>query len=280
MNATFSRLLNYQHLPAKTPAHHAPIMFLHGLFGYGRNWLSIARQFSEYSCILPDLRNHGQSFHDDDFSLSAMAKDIENLRQHLGWDRFHLVGHSLGGKVAMQYAHDFGLGLASLSVLDIAPRPYDLSEHKALIEALQRLDLSRIHRRHDADEALQVEIPNAMVRRFLLSNLRQVEHQTETANKKTSPWVWQMNLERMAQDLDTLKAAPNASHPTPRLFTRCPVQFIGGANSDYMPKSDHEVIFTQFPDAQVHWIDQAGHWLHVEQPEALIKKIKDFLNTP
>ena len=168
--------LNYLELPAKQPSAHAPMIFLHGLFGYGRNWMSIARQFPEYTCILPDLRNHGQSFHSSDFSLKAMAQDLENLREHLGFYEINLVGHSLGGKVAMQYAHDFGLSLEHLFIIDIAPRPYALTEHQRLIQTLCTLNLSSLKQRSEADTFLKTRIPESSLRQFLLSNLRQKTH--------------------------------------------------------------------------------------------------------
>lgn len=247
------------HLPAVSPSQ-APLMFLHGLFGYGRNWRSIARAFEHHTVVLPDLRNHGQSFHDDDLSLSAMAADIEGLRQNLGWDTFILIGHSLGGKVAMQYAHDFGQHLTQLFVLDIAPKTYPLDEHRQLIEAMQSLDLSTLQQRRDADQALRATIPNPAVRQFLLSNLKQTDTQ----------WHWQMNLSGFAQHLSRLKAAPH----TTGSFRQCPVYFLGGAKANYITAEDLPLIHAQFPEAQVDWLPEAGHWLHVEQPEALVTYLK------
>lgn len=252
-----SALLHYLHLPAQSPENRPPLVFLHGLFGYGRNWRTIARAFEPtHTVVLPDLRNHGQSFHDPDLSLQAMAQDLERLRAHLGWHQFSLVGHSLGGKVAMQYAHDFGLSLSHLFVLDIAPKSYPLTEHRQLIAAMQSLDLTAIQQRSDADQALTATIPNPAVRQFLLSNLRQHNGQ----------WAWQMNLEAFARHIDTLQTAPQATQP----FTRCPVHFLGGAKADYITEADREVIHGQFPEAHIDWLAHAGHWLHAEQPEALI----------
>lgn len=258
--------LHYLHLPAKQPSSHAPLIFLHGLFGYGRNWMSIARQFPEYTCILPDLRNHGQSFHASDFSLKAMAQDIEDLRHHLGLHNINLIGHSLGGKVAMQYAHDFGLSLRHLFIVDIAPRSYALTEHQQLIQALHALDLKGLSQRNEADHFLKEKIPAHSVRQFLLSNLRQ--------NQETGNWYWQMNLERMVEDLTDLQQTPEAQRP----FTRCPVFFIAGKNSDYITPADQASIQTQFPDASCEWIEGAGHWVHADQPHALIESLKKGLD--
>lgn len=259
-------LLHYLQLPAKQPSHNAPLVFLHGLFGYGRNWMSIARQFPEYTCILPDLRNHGQSFHADDFSLKAMAQDLEQLREQLGFHDMNVVGHSLGGKVAMQYAHDFGLSLQHLFIVDIAPRTYALQEHQQLIQALHQLDLKTLRQRSEADALLKERIPVDSVRQFLLSNLRQ--------DKQSDAWYWQMNLERMTQDLSDLQGIPKAQRP----FKRCPVFFIAGQNSDYVTAADQAQIQAQFPGAMCEWIEGAGHWVHAEQPEALTKSLKKGLD--
>jgi esterase len=258
--------LHFLQVPAKQPSHHAPLFFLHGLFGYGRNWMSIARQFPEYTCILPDLRNHGQSFHAQDFSLKAMAQDLEQLREYLGFHDISLIGHSLGGKVAMQYAHDFGLSLQHLFIIDIAPRVYALHEHHQLIQALHQLNLKTLRHRDEADNRLKASIPVASVRQFLLSNLRQ--------DKETGIWSWQMNLERMTQDLSDLQGVPQARRP----FTRCPVFFIAGQNSDYVTAADQAQIQQQFPKATCEWIEGAGHWIHAEQPQALVKSLKKGLD--
>lgn len=258
--------LHYIQRPAKQPSAHAPLIFLHGLFGYGRNWMSIARQFPEYTCILPDLRNHGQSFHASDFSLKAMAQDLESLREQLGFYEINLVGHSLGGKVAMQYAHDFGLSLRHLFIIDIAPRSYALTEHQQLIQALYNLDLGSLKQRSEADALLKQSISSDDVRQFLLSNLRQDTH--------TGVWFWQMNLERMTQGLTDLQQPPTTQRP----FTRCPVFFIAGQNSDYVTSSDQAEIQRQFPGAKCEWIKNAGHWVHAEQPQALIESLKKGLD--
>lgn len=260
------RPLHYLQLPARQPGHHAPLVFLHGLFGYGRNWMSIARQFPEYTCILPDLRNHGQSFHAQDFSLSAMAQDLEHLREELGFHDMNVIGHSLGGKVAMQYAHDFGLSLKHLFIIDIAPRTYALQAHQQLIQALHQLDLKTLRQRSEADAFLRERIPVDDERQFLLSNLRQDKH--------TNTWYWQMNLERMTQDLSDLQSIPKTQRP----FKRCPVFFIAGQNSDYVTAADETLIKKQFPEATCEWIQGAGHWVHAEQPEALVKCLKKGLD--
>ncbi len=259
----------HQQIILSTTGQKTPIVFLHGLFGYGRNWQRIARAFSEHPVILPDLRNHGKSFHHEDFSLSAMAQDIEDMRIKLKGKTFILIGHSLGGKVAMQYALDYGQHLEKLIVLDIAPKAYPMTEHTEFVQHLSALPLKEIAQRSDADRYLRTHIPTLAIRQFLLSNLRQ-----QTSVDGTKTWQWQMNLNAMKQGFDTVQTLDFDG----KAFTDCPVHFIGGANSNYITSEDLPVIRAYFPDASCEWIPDAGHWLHAEQPEALIEVLQQKLS--
>lgn len=256
------RLLEYRQLGEQGPA----LICLHGLYGYGRNWNSLARQLaSQYQVILPDLRNHGKSFHDPEWTYSAMASDLQILAEHLGLTRFSLLGHSMGGKVAMQYAlNDTHNSLERLIIVDIAPRPYNPTYHQKLLTALSQLDLTQLDSREQADQQLSRAIPEAGVRSFLLSNLI----------KSDQNWAWQFNLpvlheriELITENLDT------SSGP----FNACPVMFLAGADSDYVRPEDKPAILEVFPQASCEWIPDSGHWVHVDQPQILLERVKDFL---
>ncbi len=254
--------LEYRKVGEQGPA----LICLHGLYGYGRNWNSLARQLSKnYQVFLPDLRNHGKSFHDSDWTYPAMAKDIADLAEQLGLSSFSLLGHSMGGKVSMQYALDYGQhSLERLIIVDIAPRDYNPAYHQGILTALQALNLSSLESREQADQQLQSQISEAGVRSFLLSNLLKTEQ----------GWEWQFNLPVLHDGLTNVTAnIETRSAP----FDSCPVLFLAGSESNYVRRSDLTEIQTLFPAAELEWIQGAGHWVHVDQPQALLERVQNFL---
>jgi esterase len=258
-----SPLLTYRQLGSSGPA----LICLHGLYGYGRNWNSIARQLSaQFRVILPDLRNHGKSFHAEPWDYAAMAQDVAELAKHLELESFSLMGHSMGGKVAMQYALSSGsTSLEHLVIVDIAPRPYEADYHRGLLQALLNLDLAAVQEREDADAALAEAIPEAKVRSFLLSNLVRTE----------AGWAWQFNLPLLHDRIELITANIDASSAP---FSACPVLFIAGSDSDYVSPKDEPQIKALFPQARLEWIADAGHWVHVDQPDALLKSLLSFMS--
>lgn len=240
------------------------LVILHGLFGSGRNWGSLARSLSrDFRVLLPDLRNHGQSFHAAEHTYPLLAADLERLLLSQGVTKFHLVGHSMGGKVAMRYAADFPDKLLSLVILDITPKAYPGTHHAALLNALQGLDLSEIKSRADADQALLHAIPEPDVRQFLLTNLQ----------RTSAGWSWQINLSVLAQSLSQITGQLDLGTP----FSACPVHFIGGERSDYVSQADLALIQQDFPAASLDCLADAGHWLQADQPEALLALLRHYL---
>lgn len=241
------------------------MVFLHGLYGYGRNWWSIARQLSsQFRVLMPDLRNHGESFHNEEINLPVMAEDLGHWLNSLSLPSYALFGHSLGGKVAMQYAlASQDPKLKHLGVLDIAPKAYSADYHQGVLQALCSLPLDSLESRQQADALLQSQIPEADVRSFLLSSLR----------RSPEGWAWQLNLQALQQQLPELVAAVSAE----QVFAGCPVSFIAGTASSYVQDSDLPAIQALFPQAQLYWLKDAGHWLHVDQPEALLALLYGFL---
>ena len=241
-----------------------PLLILHGLFGSGRNWTSIARKLAEGRRVLTvDLRNHGASPWDPAMDYRAMAADILALVEKEGFDRPVVLGHSMGGKTAMAAALAEPAAIGALIVADIAPVTYRHS-NAAYVAAMQAIDLSTIERRGDADAALLDVIPDAGVRGFLLQNLIFGEGGPR----------WQLNLDVIADKMDQLIDFPyapgEATYPGPTLF-------IAGGASDYVRPEHHDAIRAFFPEATIETVDGAGHWLHAEKPEAFLDLTTGFL---
>jgi len=230
----------------------SPIVIAHGLFGSASNWQSVAKRLAgSYHIYSVDLRNHGQSPHHDDMSYRAMGEDLLKFIDVHCAGRASLVGHSMGGKAAMAAALIGPQQVERLAVIDIAPVTYDsaLGQYAKLMQALP---LAEIDRRQTADEWLAKEIPEPMIRAFLLHNLRRNEH---------GEWHWRLNLTAIVDALPSIAAWPafdaNFVGPT---------AFIGGGQSDYLQDRYWSSAAPLFPQAQRQLIAGAGHWVHAEKP--------------
>jgi esterase len=255
-------LLNYREM-GSGPA----LICLHGLYGYGRNWFSLARQLQEqYRVILPDLRNHGASFHSEQWDYTVMVQDLQHLVESLNLDSFALLGHSMGGKVAMSYAQSgLALGLSHLIIADIAPKKYPSDYHRGILQLLSDLPLQQIQTREEAELFLKQGIPELAVRRFLVSNLKRVD----------SIWQWQFNLPVLMQQIDAVMAEVNFRSS----FQTCPVLFLSGGSSNYVLPDDHADIKRYFPGAKFTVIPDAGHWLHIEKAQSFLETLCAFLGS-
>lgn len=258
------KLLNYREM-GSGPA----LICLHGLYGYGRNWLSLARHLQEhYRVILPDLRNHGSSPHSDQWNYPAMARDLKTLVAELDLDSFSLLGHSMGGKLAMHYAletQDAALFLNHLIIVDIAPKAYAPDYHRGILKLLSDLPLEHLTSRKDAESWLKTGIPERAIRQFLTSNLQQ----------GPNGWYWQFNWPVFRKHIESI-TGPIESANT---FKACPVLFISGARSDYILPTDRAEIKLYFPAAECVQIPEAGHWLHIEQPQAFLQHVRSWLES-
>ncbi|WP_404399404.1 alpha/beta fold hydrolase [Idiomarina seosinensis] len=238
------------------------VILIHGLFGDKDNLKSLARDLQEdFYCVMPDARNHGDSPHSEQMNYDLMAKDIIATCDHLGLKEFHLVGHSMGGKIAMQTAMDFSDRVLSAVFADIAPVAYDKS-HDSILSALCNIDLSRINSRKEADEALQATIETAGIRQFLLKNLR----------KEDDGYEWRLNLKGLQDNYSALASAVSEGHYSG------PVLFIKGGDSDYLQECHREAIKQRFNDVDVKIIENTGHWLHAEKPRVFNRLVSQFLN--
>lgn len=241
-----------------------PLLVLHGLFGSGKNWQSHTRKFAAHFEVFNiDLRNHGESFHADEMNYSVMADDVLHLTQSLAIDRCHVLGHSMGGKVAMTLAAKNPALLERLVVADIAPVAY-FHHYDDLIGPMLALRLDRLESRAEADQLLRQNIPEDQLRAFLLHNLA----------RTTDSWRWRVNWEVIQRDMEWLTGY---SEMPDDWMIDAPTLFLRGANSDYIGKPEIEVIEAHFDDARIETIDDAGHWLHAEQPEAFTRLAVKFL---
>ncbi|MES2012406.1 MAG: alpha/beta fold hydrolase [Pseudomonadota bacterium] len=250
-----------------------PLILLHGLFGSSDNWGTIAKHFSQhYQVISVDLRNHGRSPHSASQSYTDMANDLLALCDALSLDRIHLLGHSLGGKVAMQFATRHPDRVEKLIVVDMAMRAY-ADAHTHLIDAMLAVDIATLQNRSEVDKALSSAIPQAMVRQFLLMNLiKSAINQSESGlNTSNSNLTWRINLAALKANYPSLQQAvcENAHYEKSCLFIR-------GEHSDYVQDADIEQIKTHFTNAQFASLPTA-HWVHAEQPQTFIEVVDRFL---
>jgi pimeloyl-ACP methyl ester carboxylesterase len=242
-----------------------PLAILHGLFGSGRNWASIAQRLAEHHRVIAvDLRNHGASPWAETMDYREMAEDVRSTLRGRGHDRFSLLGHSMGGKVAMTAALEHGAAVERLVVVDIAPVAY-AARHLGHVRAMRELDLAAVKRRSDADAVLAPAIPDAAERAFLLQNLVLADGRAR----------WRLNLEAIEREMPRLVDFPAMS---PGRAYQGPALFIAGNLSDYLRPEYEPVIRGLFRNAEGANIDNAGHWVHAEQPTAFLAVVEAFLD--
>jgi esterase len=240
-----------------------PVLILHGLLGSARNWATIAKHLAgAYRVLAVDLRNHGRSPWADEMGYEAMAEDLAALIAGLGLASPAVVGHSMGGKVAMQLALAHGDAVARLVVVDIAPVRYERS-FASYVEAMQQVDLKAVARRSDVDESLGRAVPDAGVRAFLVQNLVSSD----------GGFAWQVNLEALSAEMDAIMGFPAS---TSRTYER-PALFLSGGRSDYLRPEHRAGIERLFPRAEYQVIEDAGHWVHAERPAAFLEVLERFL---
>jgi pimeloyl-ACP methyl ester carboxylesterase len=241
----------------------APLIVLHGLLGSLDNWQPLVRRFAgHFQVFAVDLRNHGQSPHHDDVSYDAMAADLNEFMQTHGLPHAHLLGHSMGGKVAMQFALGNRDRVNKLVVVDISPRAYP-PRHKRTLAALQALDLHTFQRREQLDAELAKSVGDVEVRQFLLKNVGRDAH---------GGFRWKSNIRGLWENYERLTVAVNSEKPCAQ-----PALFIRGEKSDFVLAADNNLILRLFPHAEFCTIAGAGHWVHADQPEAVFAAVMKFL---
>jgi esterase len=238
-----------------------PMVILHGLFGFSDNWQTHAKKLAEYyRVILVDLRNHGHSDWTEDFSYSLMAEDVKELCDDLRLSKIILLGHSMGGKVAMHFAQHYEDLLEKLIVVDIGVKAYPM-HHQHILAGLHALDLENMKARSEAEAVLKKHIDSDGVRQFLLKNLYW---------KEKGQLAFRMNLTVLEREMpEILSALPQKEVMTPTLFIR-------GELSNYILDEDISELEDLFPDSYVVTISGAGHWVHAEDPERFLESVLGF----
>ena len=241
-----------------------PLIILHGVFGSSDNWQTLGKVFSQHFRVyLVDLRNHGNSPHSVDFTYDLMVQDLMELMHDEKITTAHLLGHSMGGKVAMHLATQHPEVVDKLIVVDIAPKYYP-PHHQQIFEGFHSVDLANIKSRKEADEHLSIPISNLGVRQFILKNL---------TRNKDGKFIWKLNVKAIEDAVESIGKGIEET-----VSFEGETLFIAGGKSDYIIAEDHDIIGRFFPKAQIEVIEGAGHWVHAEKPELLSTQVLTFLS--
>ena len=242
-----------------------PLLILHGFLGMSDNWNSLGSQYAEngFEVHIPDMRNHGRSFHSEEFNYDVMAQDIFEYCQEKNLSDINMIGHSMGGKTAMFFAVKHPEIVEKLIVADIGPKYYR-PHHQDLIAALRSVDFAEVKSRKDVEEILLPLIPDFGTRQFLMKNLYW---------KEPGKLGYRFNLEVFAKFPDAIGTAL----PDEAIFNK-PTLFVKGDRSDYIKEEAFPKIKHHFPQATIETISNAGHWLHADNPKEFFENTISFLN--
>ena len=229
------------------------ILILHGFLGSGDNWVSISRKLNDigFTIHLIDQRNHGRSFHSEKFDYELMCEDLFNYIEYYNVINPILIGHSMGGKTAMRFSLKYPELIQKLIVLDTSPREYPVL-HQAIIDSLKEIDLSIYNTRNSVDDKLKESIKQKDLRNFLMKNIYR------TNDGKLS---FRFNLRSLSKNIGNIGKKIESDNQF-----NADVIFIKGENSEYINESDKESINILFPNSKFYIIPNAGHWLHVDNP--------------
>lgn len=252
-------ILHYHHF-----GEGAPLFIVHGVFGMSDNWLTLGKKWAEhYSVYLIDARNHGHSPHADSMSYREMADDLAELAEHLGLDKINMLGHSMGGKIAMTLAIHHPDLVEKLIVVDIGPKGYPL-HHQAIIKGLTELNNTHLTSRREADELLGQWVQEWGVRQFLLKNLYW---------KEKGVLGFRMNVPVIAEHM------PQIVQEVDQVQVDTPTMFVRGLKSKYIEDDDIVYIHDLYPNSTVVDVEDSGHWVHAEQPAFLYQQVITFLDS-
>ena len=242
-------ILNYRSYTNKLKPN---IVILHGLFGSLQNWHSISTQLSkDFHVICVDCRNHGESFHSKSMTYDDMANDVATLMEHLSIEKTFLIGHSMGGKIALRFSQLFPQKVIKQLIVDIAPKPYP-AHHQSIIDTLLQIKPAHYQSRNDVSIALKDSIPNEMLRGFLLKNLIRNEHQLK----------WRISVQDISNNYLHIMDWPFSD------LISTETLFLRGSQSNYINESETSIqkICT---NAKIKSIN-ASHWIHAEKPSEFI----------
>ncbi len=255
-----------------------PFVIVHGLYGSSDNWLTVAKKLSEhYHVYLIDQRNHGRSPNSEEHSYEAMTADLAEFFDEHNIEKAILMGHSMGGKTAMSFAADYPERVEKLIVVDIAPKDYFLLNdesqyylHNNILRAMMEIDFSKMENRKQVEDFLLERIDSAQIVQFLLKNVHR--------NKESHLFEWRLNVPVLYDNLDEIIKGVNAHWFDDRLpILNYPVLFIKGALSNYILSEDIPSIRRIYPEALITEIQNAGHWLHAEQPQLFMEVLWNFI---
>lgn len=241
-----------------------PFIFLHGFLGMSDNWKTLGTKFSElgFETHLIDQRNHGRSFHSDDFNYDLMVQDLKDYIEEYQLEDIILLGHSMGGKTAMLFAVEYPELIDKLIIADISPRYYP-THHDDILKGLSSLDFDILESRGEADDQLKRYVPDLGTRQFLLKNLYW-ENKTRLALR--------MNLEALKENVNEVGEAL----PMHSKFEKDTL-FLRGDRSEYISLQDEGIIKIHFPKAKIETISNSGHWLHAENPTDFFDAVYHFI---
>lgn len=254
-----------------------PMIILHGLYGSGDNWLTIAKALSGICEVyLPDLRNHGRSPHDPKHDYATLASDLLQFMQRLDLERAIILGHSMGGKTAMWFATENPGRVSHLIVVDVSPASYhdqpanlgNMQVHQTIMNTIRETDLSNIQSLKEAEERLAGNIPDRSLRQFLMKNLERIPE---------AGYHWRLNIDALINNLDHLIDGLDMEKIAGQSYRQFPALFIHGDRSSYVGESDKQLIRKLFPLAQILSVKGGSHWLHAEKPDTVIKAVKHFV---
>jgi esterase len=258
------KLFFREYLPTDASASKQTLVILHGLFGSSDNWLTQARFLSNnnYKVYTIDQANHGQSYHSASFDYATMVSDLKEFIDDQKLEQPVILGHSMGGKTAMNFALAHPDSLSKLIVVDIAPRYYDL-EHYTILKGLNAIPIDTITSRNEADEVLAGYVHESDVRQFLLKNLQR---------KAEGGFSWKINLPLITEQLANI----GVDMQYPGKFEK-PTLFIRGKRSNYVRDSDLDRIKAVFPQASLETME-TGHWVQAEKPQEFVELVMNWLS--
>lgn len=243
-----------------------PLIILHGIFGVSDNWVTFAREVQDhFHVFIPDQRNHGQSPHDPTFNYFALCADLHDFIEQHELENPIVLGHSMGGKVAMRFALENQDMLKALIIADISMRTYQRRfRHLDMIDAMLSVDFENAKSRRDVEKQLEGKIKEKRVRQFAMKNLYRRDRSGEFA--------WRLNLEAINLNMDEVFEGIQSED----IFEK-PTLFIRGGDSDYIKYEDFDQIYRNFPKADIKTIEGAGHWLHADKPDEFLQYFNDFV---
>lgn len=240
-------------------------MILHGIFGLSDNWATIGRRLAErFEVYIPDQRNHGQSPHSDTFNYYALTDDLTGFLDDRQIMKATLIGHSMGGKVAMNFALERPSRVDRLVVIDISTRKYPgRQQHIEILNTMMSVDFDKVETREDIEKMIAGKIPSERIRQFILKNVYRL-------GKKRL--AWRLNAGAIYDNLENVFEGI----ASPLKFNK-PALFIKGGRSEYITREDYELIRKNFPAAEFRVIEQASHWIHADAPDELCTILSDYL---